>query len=231
MRLYAVGDIHGRLDLLSIMHSRIMDEILRDRPEDWRIIYLGDYEDRGPDSRGVIEFLSRICATEKRVIALRGNHDAGFLEFLDRFEINGTFAYNGGLETARSYGVALDLSSRERAVSGHAALVQAVPPAHVTFLRSLPLTASPGDFFFCHAGIRPGVPLESQHADDLLWIRDDFHWHRGLYSKVIVHGHTPVREAEIMPNRVNIDTGACFYGRLTALAVEGDRKRFLEVSG
>lgn len=229
MRLYAVGDIHGRRDLLLAMHRRIMEEILRDQPADWRIIYLGDYEDRGPDSRGVIDFLSKICAEDERAIALAGNHDVGFLDFLKFPDIDGVFANNGGEETARSYGVRLDLSSRRAAAAGHAALVAAVPAGHVDFLAGLPLSVTFGDFFFCHAGIRPGVALEKQDPEDLVWIRSVFHNHAGLHPKVIVHGHTPVEEAEIMPNRVNLDTGAWFSGRLTALAVDGKDKRLIEV--
>jgi serine/threonine protein phosphatase 1 len=231
MRLYAVGDIHGRRDLLTAMHAHIMDEILRDRPSDWRIIYVGDYGDRGPDTRGVMEFLSRTCAAEERVIALAGNHDVDFLDFLDELDVDGMFANNGGFETGLSYGVRIDLVSQERAAPGHAALIEAMPGHHLAFLRGLELTATFGDFFFCHAGIRPGVPLDAQEPHDLLWIRGPFHRHTGLYPKVIVHGHTPVGEAEIMPNRVNLDTGAWFSGRLTALAVDGDRKRLLEVRG
>lgn len=231
IRLYAVGDIHGRDDLLVAMHARIMDDVMRDRPPDWRIVYLGDYEDRGPNSRRVIEFLSRTTAQDNRVIALAGNHDIGFLDFLSEPDMGGVFANNGGFETGLSYGVRLDLASRQRAAPGHAALVAAVPEHHVAFLRGLELSATFGDFFFCHAGIRPGVPLDAQDAEDLVWIRDTFHRHDGLYEKVVIHGHTPVGEAEIRANRVNLDTGAWFSGRLTALAVEGDRKRLIEVTG
>lgn len=231
MRLYAVGDIHGRRDLLTAMHAHIMDEILRDRPSDWRIVYLGDYEDRGPDSRGVIEFLSRTCGSDKRVIALAGNHDLGLLDYLGSIKTDRMFLDNGGMATVRSYGVSPDFLSREKAMATHEAFRRAIPASHIDFLRNLPLTASFGDFFFCHAGVRPGVPLDAQEPHDLVWIRDIFHRHVGLYSKIVVHGHTPVGEAEIMPNRVNLDTGAWLSGRLTALAVDGDRKRLLEVKG
>jgi serine/threonine protein phosphatase 1 len=113
---------------------------------------------------------------------------------------------------------------------GHAALVKAMPPAHVDFLRALDFSASFGDFFFCHAGIRPGVPLEAQRNDDLIWIRDVFHRHTGLYPKVIVHGHTPSPQAEVMANRVNVDTLAYRSGRLTALVVDGTEKQILTVT-
>ena len=111
------------------------------------------------------------------------------------------------------------------------ALIGAVPPAHIAFLSGLKLSLSIGDFFFCHAGIRPGVPLDAQDPHDLIWIRREFSDYRGLHPKLIVHGHTPHAEPELRANRINIDTYAFASGRLTALAIEGREKRFLEVTG
>ncbi len=235
MRLYAIGDVHGRLDLLTAMHRHIAAEIDADRPADWRIVHLGDYVDRGPDSRGVLDFLVAARAREPRNLMLAGNHDAGLLEFLARPDPNGVFMNNGGIETARSYGVELRrrgfLTSAERALrEGHAALVAAMAPAHVELLRALPHALEFGDFFFCHAGIRPGIPLAGQLPFDLLWIRREFHAHAGLHPKVIVHGHTPVAQPDVRANRVNIDTGAYRTGLLCALAVEGRAKRLLHVT-
>jgi len=227
IRLYAVGDVHGCYDLLVAMHRAIMAEILRDRPEDWRIIYLGDYTDRGPDSRSVVEFLSKVVAQEPRVVALAGNHDVGLLEFLATPDPYGMFALNGGAETLRSYGVVPDFS-RRGVVRTHQEFAEAMPEAHLAFLRSLRFSVTFGDFFFCHAGIRPEIPLEQQSPDDLVWIRREFHAYPQLHPKVIVHGHTPVSKAEVLPNRINLDTGACFGGPLTALAVEGREKRLLK---
>lgn len=231
MRLYAIGDVHGRFDLMTAMHGRIMQEIMRDRPADWRVVYVGDYVDRGPDSAKVIEFLSRTTAAEPRVIALAGNHDVGFVEFLDSPSAQSTFAANGGEDTAASYGVALDFAPPEALARGHAALLDAMPDTHISFMRALPLSASFGDFFFCHAGIRPGVPLDRQDPHDLLWIRETFRGHAGLHPKLVVHGHTPVEAAELLPNRINLDTGAWFSGLMTAVALEGADKRLLEVDG
>lgn len=231
IRLYAIGDVHGRLDLLQAMHARIRDEIARDGLADWRIIHLGDYVDRGPDSRGVIQFLIDASTGDRRNLALAGNHDVGFLDFLKTPLIDGLFAHNGGAQTALSYGVRLDLASMAAVKTGHAALVEAIPREHLAFLRGLALSADFGDFFFCHAGVRPGVPLERQARDDLVWIRGAFHNHLGLYEKVVVHGHTPVDEPEVLANRVNIDTGAVFSGTLTALVVDGADKRILQVNG
>jgi len=236
LRIYAIGDVHGRLDLLLKMY----DAIIRDRADhasaDWRIIHLGDYVDRGADSKSVIDFLIRTTEQESRVIALAGNHDIGFLDFLEEPDPDGLFMRYGGVQTAQSYGVDLAghaswFGKAEALRRGHQALVNAVPQAHVDFLRSLQLSLISGDFFFCHAGVRPDVPLESQSPQDLVWIRDVFHNHPGLYPKVIVHGHTPVPEAEVMPNRVNVDTLAWQSGMLSALAVDGADKRILTVQG
>ncbi len=137
------------------------------------------------------------------------------------------FARFGGEDTARSYGVELDFGRPERFRAGHAALVRAVPADHVDFLLRLALSAGFGDFFFCHAGIRPGVALDRQAPDDLIWIREDFlHW-PGLHEKVVVHGHTPTARPELRPNRINVDTGAFKTGLLTALVLEGGEKSLL----
>jgi serine/threonine protein phosphatase 1 len=231
MPLYAIGDVHGCCDLLKRMHSLIRDELRRDKPADWRIIHIGDYVDRGPDSKGVLDFLLDQCARDPRVIALAGNHDLGFLEFLAAPSAYGLFAHNGGGETARSYGVELRLGNAQDLRSSHAALAQAVPPEHVGFLRGLPRSVSFGDFLFCHAGIHPGVALDAQDPEDLVWIREAFLDFPGLHPKVIVHGHTPAYPVELLPNRVNVDTKAFATSRLTAFVVEGGDKRILEVAG
>ena len=227
--LYAIGDVHGRLDLLAEMHARIAAEIMRLKPADWRIVHLGDYVDRGPDSRGVIEFLVRRTAMDSRIVSLAGNHDIGFLDFLAEPQPDELFATNGGDETARSYGVELDFTGMAGFRRSAQALAAAVPQSHRDFLQALKFSVAFGDFFFCHAGIRPGVALDKQDPFDLTWIRNDFHLHRELYRKVVVHGHTPVPEAEVCANRVNLDTGAFASGRLTALAIDGQEKCLLTV--
>ena len=236
VRLYAIGDVHGRLDLLAAMHHRIESELEQDQPADWRVIHLGDYADRGPDSKGVIDFLIEAQKRDPRHLMLAGNHDIGFLDFLETPDPDGLFMRYGGVQTALSYGVSLTADASwfgkaETVKRGHAALVEAVPQSHVDFLRSLTFSVSFGDFFFCHAGIRPGIPLEQQNPQDLSWIRDIFHNHPGLYPKIVVHGHTPVPEAEVKANRVNVDTLAWQSGNLTALVVDGADKRILTVEG
>ncbi len=227
MRLYAIGDVHGRLDLLTAMHRAIAAEIGRDRPADWRIVHLGDYIDRGPQSKGVLDFLIAARERDPRNVVLAGNHELGLLEFLAAPSASGLFARYGGVETARSYGVDLLSGAIEE---GHRALAAALPQSHVAFLKSLAFSFAAGDFFFCHAGIRPGLPLDRQEPRDLVWIRDEFLAHAGLYEKVVVHGHTPGEKADVRPNRINLDSYACGTGRLSALAADGGAKRILEAT-
>ncbi len=224
--VYAIGDVHGRLDLLEKMHDTIATETVG---RDWRIVHLGDYVDRGPHSSGVMDLLANWAAADSRVLALAGNHDLGFLDFLARPEPAGLFASYGGVQTAQSYGVPLDLNDAQGFGLSARALAVAVPQSHKDFLAALRFSVAFGDFFFCHAGIRPGIALDVQDKADLIWIRGDFHRYRELHPKVIVHGHTPVAEPEVLPNRVNVDTGAFSSGRLSALVIDGAQKRLLTV--
>lgn len=227
IRLYAIGDVHGRLDCLQLMHAAIMAEIERDRPEDWRIIHLGDYVDRGPQSAQVLDFLAKATARDPRILALMGNHDEGFLHFLaDPLDAQ-LFLDYGGFDTAASYGVTLNAGSRAALYESHRQLLSAMPERHLTFLRTLPHSVSYGDFFLCHAGVRPGIALADQNPHDLIWIRREFLDNVGLFEKVVVHGHTPQSAPEVKPNRVNVDTKAFDTGRLTALVVDGREKKFL----
>jgi len=227
IRLYAIGDVHGRLDLLEKMHERIANEIARDKVADWRIIHLGDYVDRGADSRGVIDFLIAARKRDARNITLAGNHDMGFLEFLDEPDGGGLFARYGGKETAQSYGVDGKFHSPDALRLTWAELRCEVPGKHRAFMLDLSFSVSFGDFFFCHAGIRPGVPLNRQDPENLIWIRNEFLDHAELHPKVIVHGHTITDEPEVLANRVNVDTGAYRSGVLTALVIDGAEKRLI----
>ena len=229
--LYAIGDVHGRLDLLLKMYDAIIEHRDRKPVADWRIIHLGDYVDRGADSKGVIDFLIRATSQESRVIALAGNHDVGFLDFLAEPARDGLFAHNGGRETALSYGVRIDFSDRVGFLAQAQSLREAVPEAHRAFLRGLKFSCAFGDFFFCHAGIMPGVALEDQEPRDLIWIRERVLNYPQLHPKIIVHGHTPSVEPEVLANRVNVDTGAFRSGVLSALVVEGADKHIIKVAG
>lgn len=227
MRIFAIGDVHGRLDLLEAMLQRIESETTD--ADDWRVILLGDYIDRGPDSKGVLELLNDLRA-DPHYVLLGGNHDFGLLDFLERPRAISLFAKHGGVETAASYGVAGEFGDEFAARRTRDALLEAIPPAHIALLDGLRRSASFGDFFFCHAGIRPGVPLESQDPDDLIWIREEFLNWPGLHPKVIVHGHTPQPEAEVLANRVNLDTLAYRSGELTALSIFEAKKQLLSVN-
>lgn len=226
-RIYAVGDVHGRLDCLERLFVEI-NEDLQARPiAKSKIVMLGDYVDRGPDSRGVLDYLISISC-EFELICLRGNHDdrlLGFVEAPD--ELSGVFLRYGGWETLASYDVGKfrlhrDVSKLSRAVA------QNMPDGHKKFLSGLPYYHIEGDYYFCHAGVRPGIDLEKQDPKDLMWIRDDFLTHRGSFGKVIVHGHTPRRQVEILPNRINLDTMAFHSGTLSCAVLEGDTCKIMQ---
>jgi len=212
--LYAIGDIHGRADLLSQAHGRI-EQDWRARPAERRLeIYLGDYVDRGPDSAAVIALLRRRVMTS-RILPLSGNHEAILLRFLDGRISDREWLDWGGAATALSYGVN---PAREAILS--AALSRAIPLQDVQFLRSMRPSFRYGPYFFAHAGVMPNRPLQEQLPDDLLWIRKPFLDHAGSFGAVVVHGHTPNAEPEFKPNRINLDTGAYATHRLSCLRID-----------
>ncbi|MEL4377045.1 metallophosphoesterase [Brucella cytisi] len=230
IRLYAIGDVHGRLDLLRDMHRLIRADLDHRPAHDWRIIHLGDYIDRGPSSREVLDFLIDVSHRDERVISLLGNHDDGFLTYLATGDVAGIFALHGGIDTARSYSVEIDFTDADSAHQGHAALVKTVPQNHIDFIRAMPRSVAFGEFFFCHAGINPAVPLDAQDPEELIWIRTAFLKWTELFEKVIIHGHTPQSAIDIQPNRVNLDTYAWRSGQLSAIVIDGSEKRFIEAS-
>lgn len=233
--LYAIGDIHGQLSML----EDALDRIERDGGPNARIIFLGDYVDRGPDSRGVIERLRQGLAEGRNWICLKGNHDRLFEWFVappvPRQDSHLLIGYHwfherlGGLETAQSYGV--DVPERIRQKELAAEFRAALPDGHLAFLQGLQLSHREMGKFFVHAGVRPGVPLADQDEEDLLWIRQEFLEDTRDHGALIVHGHTPVKAPELKPNRLNLDTGAG-YGRPMSIAVfEADEIFALERSG
>jgi serine/threonine protein phosphatase 1 len=227
VRIYAIGDTHGRADLLEQVFARI-DADLRRYPVTRPLqIFLGDYIDRGPKSADVIEQLIRRRKTH-RVICLKGNHEIYLPEFLRNPAILKTWGLYGGLTTLLSYGLkpSLNPGEEERAELAKA-LDRNLPQSHRQFLGALPLSFTCGDFFFVHAGIRPDEPLSRQRDEDLLWIRDEFLACEDAFEKVVIHGHTPVMEPEVRRNRINIDTGAYATGRLTCLRLEGNEISFI----
>lgn len=224
MRVYAVGDIHGRHDLLLALLKAIEADAAPSGM-DRRIVFLGDYIDRGEGSAAVVERLASGAAVGSWT-CLMGNHEAMLLATLAGELDWGVWLANGGAETLFSYGVsARDFVGPEKVEALRAAALAAIPPTHLTFLRGLPSHLEIGDYFFCHAGIRPGVPLDRQSLDDLIWIRDEFTLSSLDHGKRIVHGHTPAMQVEVLPNRVNVDTGAYLTNCLSCVVLEGEEVR------
>jgi len=228
-RVYAVGDIHGRADLLDRLHRAMLDDAYGPAPTRLVAVYIGDYVDRGLQSREVIDCLLGDPLPGFERVHLKGNHDAWMLAFLDDASIGPAWLGFGGQATLVSYGVSseedADVATRYQGIS--ARLRAALPAAHREFLEGLALSHVEGDYAFVHAGVRPGVPLERQHEDDLLWIRDEFLRSRGDHGRIIVHGHTVTDEPDVHRNRIGIDTGAYASERLTCLVLEGTSYRFL----
>jgi len=232
LRLYAIGDIHGCGDLLAAIHRQIAADLASRPVPDHRIIHIGDYVDRGPDSAGVIARLVRHQAENPSMLFLRGNHDELLMAFLADPSGSGDMYLSdniGGPATLRSYGV-----TPSRSLLGYdyrrlsQRLAEAMPADHRAFLEALLMTVRFGDYLFVHAGIRPGVPLDAQDPQDLIWIRDEFLFDGRDHGFVVVHGHTLANELEVRPNRINVDTGAVFGGPLTCVVLEGYEHRFLQ---
>lgn len=227
VRIYAVGDIHGRADLLAQLFHRIDADVAADPAEHPLEIYLGDYIDRGPRSSEVLTKL--IERSQKRnVVCLKGNHEDYLLEFLKDPAILRSWGLYGGLATLLSYGLSPAFSpDPEEEEQLAAALDRVLPESHRRFLQALPASFACGDYFFAHAGVRPGAPLSRQSEHDLLWIRDEFLDSDETFEKIVVHGHTPVMEPEIRRNRINVDTGAYATGRLTCVRLQGEAIGFV----
>jgi serine/threonine protein phosphatase 1 len=229
-RVYAIGDVHGRIDLLEQLHGCIEEDAAGAEPAaGCSLVYLGDYVDRGADSRPVIEALAMRPLAGFRCVHLKGNHEDFLLAFLDDATMGGSWFLNGGAATVASYGVetgapAFTAHGFEAAQAG---LRAAMPAAHLEFLRRLALRHVVGDYAFVHAGVQPGLALEAQRENDLLWIREPFLGSDEDFGHVVVHGHTPAPQPVVRANRIGIDTGAFYTGRLTCLVLDGAGVRFL----
>lgn len=228
-RLYAIGDIHGRLDLLLELHRQIEADIReRPGPTQQTVVYLGDYVDRGPSSYDVLDYLIGNPLPACDQIFLRGNHEELMLRFLNKGD-GGVWLSNGGDATIASYGLSVPwmadddhtLETLRRELSA------AIPSRHLSFLQSLQLSHEAGDYFFVHAGVRPHTPLDQQRPTDLVWIREPFLLSDADFGKRVVHGHTISNAPEVRPNRIGIDTGAFYSGSLTCLVLEGTQVGFL----
>lgn len=224
-RIYAVGDVHGRFDLLEKLIDRIGEHNGAMAPaKSLHILFLGDLIDRGPQSAQVLHYLHALQRKTNRVLVLQGNHEQALLQAVDGdLAVLDSWLRFGGAETLRSFGLTPpqegeDLRRYLRSLRA------AIPGPIVEWLRRLPLTARSGDYFFCHAGVRPGIALRRQTREDLLWIRDEFLLDPRDHGAVIVHGHSIETDVQFRENRIGIDTGAYRTGVLTALYLEDDRQ-------
>lgn len=215
----AIGDIHGRHDLLAALLHRLDIELGEDRTGGRRLIVLGDFIDRGPDSRKVIDILRRGSEASPRIKVLLGNHEALLLDAVagDATAQRQWMKY-GGVATLASYGLEPPRDGEAGAAFAFR-LADRLGEDLIEWLRDLPLSVAYGDYFFCHAGIKPGVPLDRQARSDLLWIRNAFTGDGRDHGGIIVHGHSEVDAVELRPNRINLDTGAYRSGRLSAVVL------------
>jgi len=229
--IYAIGDIHGRLDLLAAIHERIAADARQRSAQRRIVVYLGDYVSRGKDCLGVVDRVREWLPAGFERVTLKGNHEDLLLRFLDGDLDMGRHWFDyGGLEALAHYGVAIpDRHARDDASVAHLRdrFASALPQAHLDFFRSLPVSFQAGDYYFVHGGIRPGVPLAEQSDHDRMWIRKAFLDSDADHGAVVVHGHSISEHPVIRPNRIGIDTGAYRSGVLTCLLLEGPLHDFL----
>jgi serine/threonine protein phosphatase 1 len=231
--IYAVGDIHGRADLLAILLDRIQqrDGILG--PHILTVLFLGDYIDRGPQSQAVVD---RVIALARegwcKVVALKGNHEEIMLKFLAGASVGRDWIKLGGAATFRSYGVAAPHPDAIPPLydAARTALARAVPPSHIDFMQALSLWSVSGDYVFVHAGVKPDVPLAEQRDRDLLWIRGEFARCDRPMDKVVVYGHTPNAKPKVEPWKIGLDTGAYGTGILTAMRLQGASREIIQAA-
>jgi serine/threonine protein phosphatase 1 len=232
--VYAVGDIHGCYDLLYRLLVEIEDDLSRAKPLEPPIfVFLGDYIDRGPDSRRVVQTLAAI-QTKSSIDArfIRGNHEQAMLDFLDGVDNADAWLFYGGLETLASYGARPAIASPADVVAADVReeFRRRLPRKHEMFLRDTVLMVEVGDYGFVHAGVRPGIALDAQAADDLMWIRDEFLRSKLPSERVIVHGHTPVESPYFDHRRIALDTGAYLTGVLSAARLFGTEQSIIQAT-
>lgn len=227
MRVYAIGDVHGRLDLLEALAEAIERDDATRAPAQTAIVLLGDLVDRGPDSAGVLDFV-RNWAAARDVRFISGNHEEMFLlAFFERAAFKSFLRY-GGAETLQSYGLDAATLREMEFADVKDTLARAVPKADRDFMRGFEKCIRLGDYLFVHAGIHPKVPLDEQAPHDCRWIREPFLSHKGDLGCFVVHGHTVTPQADLRDNRIGIDTGAFASGVLTALCLEGTDRRLIQ---
>ncbi len=211
MRIFVIGDIHGCLDML----KRMLEKIHWDPVED-RLIFVGDYIDRGDDPKGVVEYILELESCSSRIECLMGNHEATFLDYLEGKEKK-LFLMNGGYQTLESY------DTEREGPENHL-----VPKTHMDFYHSLKSYLELEDYYVVHAGFKPGVPAEKQTFEDLIWIRDPFIFSAHDFGKRVIFGHTPFSEPLVLDNKIGLDTGAVYGNKLTCLELPEFKFHFVE---
>ncbi len=232
MRVYAIGDVHGRLDLLKALLAQIIADDRHREPADMQIILLGDLIDRGPESAGVVETLRLLSQSGLNIRCIAGNHEEVMLDTLTNptAEMARFFYRIGGRETLLSYGLSKEEMDRLDYAQLAERMVELVPKEHVAFLSEMENCIVIGDYAFVHAGISPHVSLENQQLKALRWIREEFLNHNGEFEKTIVYGHTITENVDFGTSRIGLDTGAYKSGKLTAMGLEGDARWFLDTA-
>lgn len=222
-RIYAVGDVHGQLDLLDALLATIEADESQREPAETTLIFLGDMVDRGPESAAVIA-RARALAEQRNTQFLMGNHEEMMLASLYDTDALREFLKFGGRETVLSYGISLEDYTNSNLDDLQKMMHEIIPHEDIHFIEGFLDSITIGDYFFVHAGIRPGISLIDQDARDLRWIRRPFLDHRGLHPKCVVHGHNITQDLDMQPNRIGIDTGAFKSGCLTALGLEREAR-------
>lgn len=232
--VWAIGDIHGRAELADRLIQAIRSDLSACTATRRVVVLLGDYVDRGPNSRAVLDQLCNLTADPGiEVHGLRGNHEAQLDAFLADPTAGPAWCDYGGRDTLASYGIdapAMRTDAEGWARCSHA-LAAALPASHRSFLSGLAPSVAIGDYFFCHAGARPGVPLARQDPQDLMWIRGAFLDHAGRFEQVVVHGHSPTETVVSDDRRIGLDTGAYATGILSAVRLEGEARILLQTQG
>lgn len=230
--VWAVGDVHGQDDLFDSLSSTILQQLEASPEVDRTVVLLGDYIDRGIGSRRVVDrvlaFRAGLIASGNRLVALKGNHEDLLLRFIEDAKTGPEWIAVGGRETLLSYGVA---PFREDTLAWQRAsveLLSVIPIDHLNFYEGLSLQHTVGDLQFVHAGVRPGVDLDAQSPEDMMWIRDIFLTDRRPFERLIVHGHTPDREVYMDDRRICVDTGAYATGVLSAVRFQGRTRHLLQ---
>lgn len=227
-RIYAIGDVHGRVDLLTQLLDMIREDTLaRTTDATTQLIFLGDLIDRGPDSRAVVELVRDLCQ-KTACTALMGNHEEVLISVLEgNLKALPFFLRLGGSETLESYGLDREFLDQETPEVIHDAMLAAIPDEHQAFFKAMPSMLECGDYLFVHAGIRPRVPVDAQAENDMHWIRNDFLDSKADHGRIVVHGHSITQEVDERTNRIGIDTGAYSTGHLTAIGLEAAERWYL----